>query len=133
MSALDDRLNTALGASLAGGRLAIGAGIWFAPQPAAQALGFDELGARELVLARLLATRDLGLGAYLVRGLSNQAGLRPAVQVSVVFDAADAIAFGLLAASGGRYARGGRRGAAAAIAAVGLGAWLNRRLAPGYI
>ena len=46
-------------ALLAGGRLAIGAGLWLAPRLSLKALGFADADERALAVARIGATRDL--------------------------------------------------------------------------
>ncbi len=115
-------------AILAGGRLGIGAGIWMAPRTALRTLGFPQVDGRGLALARVVATRDLLLGGWLISATSDRDRLRTATHAAVVWDAADAIAFGSIAASGGQYATAGRRGVAGALAATVLGAWFRRRL-----
>ncbi len=116
---------------LSGGRLVIGTGIWLAPNASLGALGFRSVEGRKLAAARLVALRDLVLGGWLVNGTSDRARLAAAVRVTVIFDAADAIAFGLIALGSERYSKAGRRGAASALAATVLGAWLASELESG--
>ena len=117
-----------VGAALAAGRIAIGAGIWAAPGLTASALGMKRFDGEALALARLAATRDLLLGAWL--GAELREGGRPLAPAAALTlcDAGDALAFGLLAARGGDGASAGARGLAAAGPATALGAWLVSRL-----
>jgi hypothetical protein len=104
------------------GRLAIGAGLWLAPQQAARTLGFKDFDSRALALGRVAATRDLVLGVWQLRSLNDQAELRRAAAVTAAADAADAVAFADLLRRGERAA--GLRGLAAAVPAAVAGAWL---------
>ncbi len=117
-----------IGAFLAAGRIAIGAGIWAAPALAAKGLGMAKWDGEALALARLAATRDLLLGAWLAAELKDGGKpLAPAVAMTVC-DAADALTFALLAGRGGDAVKPGRQGLAAAGPATVLGAWLVSRL-----
>jgi len=116
------------GAALAAGRIAIGAGIWAAPGLTARALGMKPFEGEALALARLAATRDLILGAWL--GAELRAGGKPLAPAAALTacDAGDALAFALLASRGGEELGAGLRGVAAAGPATALGAWLTSRL-----
>lgn len=117
-----------VGAALAAGRIAIGAGIWGAPGLTAKALGMKAFDGEALALARLAATRDLILGAWLGAELRKGGSpLAPAAALTAC-DAGDALAFALLAARGGEGASAGARGLAAAAPATALGGWLVNRL-----
>jgi len=112
-----------VGAALAAGRIAIGAGIWLAPKPAARTLGFDRFDSRALILARILAGRDLVLGVWQASALGNPAALRPVSAAAAIADAGDALAFALALAAGNERGAG-LRGVAVALPAAIAGAWL---------
>lgn len=116
-----------MGAALAAGRIAIGAGIWLTPGLAAKGLGMKPFGGEALAVARLAATRDIILGAWL-GGELREGGkpLAPAIALTAC-DAGDALAFALLAARSGET-HAGARGLAAAGPATAIGAWLVSRL-----
>ena len=81
-----------------------------------------------LALARLAATRDLLLGAWLATELKDGGKpLAPAVALTAC-DAGDALTFALLAGRGGDDVKPGLQGLAAAGPATALGAWLVSRL-----
>ena len=120
-----DRL---VGAALAAGRIAIGAGIWAAPGLTAKALGLRPFDGEALAVARLAGTRDLILGAWLAAELRDGGSPLAPTAALVVCDAGDALAFGLLAAKGGESAGAGVRGLAAAGPATAVGVWLANRL-----
>jgi hypothetical protein len=119
---------TAIG--LGAGRLAIGAALWLAPRACTRALGFTALDRRGLALARIAATRDVVLGIWQLRSLSDPAELRRASTAVAVADAGDAVTFALLLGDGERSA--GVRGLAAALPAAVAGAWISRREAQGF-
>lgn len=114
--------------ALAAGRLAIGAGIWLAPGPALKALGLDGLDAKALAVARIAATRDLALGAWMAASAGERRALRGAAAAAAACDAGDTLAFALLARTGGENAGAGMRGVAAAAPATAAGTWLLLRL-----
>jgi hypothetical protein len=114
-----------LAAGLSGGRLAIGAGIWLAPEPTARAMGFRRrLSGAGLALGRLAATRDLVLGAWQLSALGDPVAFRRASIAGAVADAGDAVAFGLAVAEGDER-EAGIKGTVAALAATALGVWLS--------
>jgi hypothetical protein len=116
-----------LGAALAGGRIAIGAGIWMAPSLTARALGMATWHGESLAVARLAATRDLILGAWLAAELRDGGKpLAPAVALTAC-DAGDALAFSLLATRDSEPGPG-LRGVAAAGPTTLAGGWLVSRL-----
>jgi len=112
---------------LASGRLAIGAGLWAAPQQAGRLLGFDALQGPALALARIAASRDLVLGAWQLASLNDRQALRRATVGVAAADAGDAATFAL-ALSDRRTRLAGVRGLPAAAAATAAGAWLVARL-----
>ena len=57
---------------LAAGRIAIGVGIWAAPSLAAKGLGMKAWDGETLTVARLAATRDILLGAWLASELQRR-------------------------------------------------------------
>lgn len=123
-----DAAEGVVAAGLAAGRLAIGAGIWLAPRPTLRALGLGELDAAALTLARIAATRDLALGAWMASAAGDRRALQaPAVAVTAC-DGGDALAFALLARRGGDAAGAGLRGLSAAAPATVAGLWLLKRL-----
>jgi hypothetical protein len=117
--AADTRL---LAGALAAGRIAIGAGLWLAPQRAAKALGFDRLDTRALMLGRIAGTRDIVIGTWQLSALDDPPALRRASAAAAIADAGDALTFALGLAGGER--RAGLRGVAAALPASIAGAWL---------
>ncbi len=117
-----------VGAALAVGRMAIGAGFWIAPAVAAKALGVKPMNSETLAVSRLAGTRDLILGAWLGAELRDGGRpLAPAVAV-MACDAADTLTFALLTAAGMQERKPGLRGLAGAGPATAAGAWLVSRL-----
>ncbi len=119
-------MESLVAAGLAGGRIAIGAGIWIAPETTLGALGFGgKPDARALALARLAGTRDLLLGAWMASSMGSRERLQPAAAAVTACDAGDALTFALLGSSDRRASILGALGAGSATLA---GAWLTRRL-----
>ena len=116
--------------ALAGGRLAIGAGLWLAPARSLRTLGFGAPGTAAVTLARVAATRDLVLGAWQLHALDDRDQLRRASTAVAVTDGGDSIAFGLALLAGDEARGAGARGVAAAAPAALAGAWLVHRLRP---
>ena len=119
---MDDRARLIAG-GLACGRLAIGVGLWLAPQHTARALGFDSVDSRGLALGRIAATRDFLLGLAQLESTREPARFRRVSAAGMAADAADAVAFGFAFAQGER--RAGVRGLALALPATAVGAWLT--------
>ena len=117
---------TAIG--LAAGRIAIGAGIWLAPQRSWKALGLGGTEGRALVLGRLAATRDLVLGAWTLAVLDDPERLRRVVGAVAAVDGADSVAFALALRAGPELRQAAVRGLAAAVPATLAGAWVASRL-----
>jgi hypothetical protein len=112
----------------AAGRLAVGAGAFFATRPALRALGFSETGAAGSALAKVLGARDLALGALTVAVRDDAAALRTVTLAAAVLDAADVAAFAI-AAGDPETRQGGVAGALTAGGATLAGLWAWRRLA----
>jgi hypothetical protein len=111
----------------AAGRLAVGAGAFFATRTTLGALGFAETGATGSALAKVLGARDLALGGLTVALRNDREALRTAVLIAAVLDAADVAAFAI--ASGDPETRkGGIGGVLTAGAATLAGLWAWRRL-----
>lgn len=121
-------LERTIGAGLAAGRLAIGAGLWLAPQAAARALGFERLDSTALALARIAASRDLVLGAWQLSALDDPGRLRQATIGVAAADAGDALTFALALRGDAASRAAGARGLPAATAATAAGIWLATRL-----
>jgi hypothetical protein len=121
-----ERLERFLALGLAAGRIAIGAGLWLAPRRSARALGFDELDAAGIAVARVAATRDLVLGAWQLAAIGDPPRLASASAAAATADAGDALTFALALGDRGTR-RAGLRGLPAATAATALGAWLAVR------
>ena len=117
-----------LAVSLAAGRIAIGAGLWLAPQASGRMLGFDRLDGTGLALGRLAATRDLALGAWQLASLSDPDRLRQTTATIAAVDAADALTFALALSADGDARKAGVRGAPVAAGAALAGAWLAANL-----
>ena len=112
------------GTGLGIGRLAMGIGLWVAPERMAHALGFDEVDSGAVVIARIAATRDFLLGLAQLSALNDPARFRHLALGGMAADGADAVAFGLALSQGERDA--GARGLALALPATALGWWLSR-------
>jgi hypothetical protein len=113
---------------LAAGRIAIGAGIWLAPQRSWKALGLGDTEGRALVLGRLAASRDLVLGAWTLAVLDDPERLRRIVGAVAALDGADSVAFALALREGPELRQAAVRGLAAAVPATLAGAWVASRL-----
>jgi hypothetical protein len=113
-----------LGTGLGLGRLAIGAGLWAAPQQVGRALGFERLDSAAVAVARIAATRDFLLGLAQLATLDDPRWAARAAAAGMSADAADAVAFAAAYAQGEREA--GIRGLALALPATALGWWLWR-------
>jgi hypothetical protein len=116
-----------LAAALAGGRIAIGAGLWLAPVLTLRALGFSQPDERAVAVARIAGTRDLVLGAWQASALGDRAELARATAAVAACDAGDSLAFALLL--GGDERRAAVRGLAGAVPATIAGAGLALALA----
>jgi hypothetical protein len=110
--------------ALGAGRIAIGAGIWFAPAFSARVLGVGRLDGGALALARVAATRDLVLGVAQIVAAGDRAAARRVAIAGTAADAGDVIAFALALGAGERAA--GLRGISAALPATAVGGWLAR-------
>lgn len=124
-----DQIVRVVATALAAGRLAIGAGIWLAPELSSRMLGFGSLDRRELTLGRIAATRDLVLGTWLIASLGKREQLRWSATAAAAADAGDALTFALLLGRGSDLRGAGLRGLAGAVPATAAGHWLTRRLA----
>ncbi|UJA18858.1 hypothetical protein HJD18_00660 [Thermoleophilia bacterium SCSIO 60948] len=114
--------------TLAGGRIAIGTGIWLAPKLALKVLGFgDEPSTAELTLARMAGARDLILGVWHATVLDDPDELRRATNAITFADLGDSAAFALVAKAGGPK-QTALLGLGAAVPATAMGAWLSQRL-----
>jgi hypothetical protein len=111
---------------LAGGRIAIGTGLWVAPRLTLRALGFSEPDAQALAVARIAGTRDLVLGTWQATTLGDRDRLARATVAVAACDAGDALTFALALGAGER--RAGLRGLAGAVPATALGVVLARAL-----
>ncbi|MGV1047088.1 MAG: hypothetical protein ACOYD4_01000 [Solirubrobacterales bacterium] len=111
----------------AAGRIAVGAGAFFATRPALRALGFGETGAAGSALAKVLGARDLALGALTMAVRDDRAALRAVTLAAAALDAADTAAFAI-AAGDPETRMGGVSGALTAGAATLAGLWAWRRL-----
>ena len=77
----------------------------------------------------MAATRDLALGGWQLASAGDRHALRQATATVAGVDAADALAFALALALGGRSTRTAAvRGLPAAAAAAAAGFWLSARL-----
>jgi len=126
----DERLPRLAAIGLAAGRLAIGAGIWLAPERSWRALGFGDRrpAGPALVLGRLAASRDLVLGAWVLAALDDPERLSRVVGAVAAVDGADALAFALTLREGSELRQAAVRGLVAAVPATLVGAWAASRL-----
>ncbi len=125
-----DRLARLAAIGTAAGRIAIGAGIWLAPERSWRALGLAGTPAAgaALALGRMAATRDIVLGAAALAALGDRERLRRVAAGTAVVDAGDVLAFGLALREGGEVRDAAIRGLAAALPATLAGAWVAYRL-----
>ena len=115
--------------ALAGGRFALGAAIWAAPDRALGALGFDPSRPAIRALGRLAGTRDLATGALALEAHGRPSAVRRALLLNAAIDAGDALAFGLALRSGERdVRRAGAVGAPSALVACLAGLGLARHI-----
>lgn len=125
-----DRLTRLLAVGLAGGRLAIGTGIWLTPGPALRGLGFDPGQAPVRALGRLAGTRDLATGALAIATLGDAAAMRRVALANAAIDAGDALTFAIALVRRDGIDRAAVGGALSAATAAAAGAVLAARLAP---
>src|SRR5437868_12199963 len=83
--------------AVAAGRIGIGVGALVATGPALRGLGFGKAGPRARTLARAAGSRDIALGLITFAARDDRARLRTVGLAAAGVDAADAIAFGLMA------------------------------------
>jgi hypothetical protein len=110
----------------AAGRVAIGVGMLAAPGPAMRALGFSEVGAATVAVARIAGIRDLVLGGVTLAALGDRDRLRTATIANATADAGDSVAFAMAIRAEERTA--GLRGVATALPATLTGIWVAWRL-----
>ncbi len=110
----------------AAGRMAIGIGLFAAPELSLRALGFSDVSPSTVAIARVAGIRDFVLGGVTLVALDDRERLRGATVANATADAGDAAAFALAARSGETAA--GLRGMAAAIPAALAGLWVASRL-----
>jgi hypothetical protein len=108
------------------GRIAIGLGMLAAPEPALHALGFSEMNAATVAVARVAGIRDLVLGGVTLAALDDRDLLRTATIGNATADAGDSLAFALAIRADQRTA--GFRGVASALPATLAGVWVAWRL-----
>jgi hypothetical protein len=110
---------------LGAGRIAIGLGLWIAPEALARVLGLRDLGPEALAIARVAGTRDVLLGVWQLRALQDREALVRATTAGAIADAGDALAFAI--ATRDPRARGaGWRGILTAVPATAVGLWAGR-------
>lgn len=110
----------------AAGRIAIGLGMLVAPEPALRALGFSEVNAATVAVARIAGIRDLVLGGLTFAALDDRDRLRTATIGNATADAGDSLAFAMAIRAEERTA--GLRGVATALPATLTGIWVAWRL-----
>jgi hypothetical protein len=123
--------SSAIAAALGATRIALGAGIWLAPDLAMRVLGFDPRNAESRALGRLAGTRDAILGVLAVGSLDEPRAARAMALANAWVDAGDAAAFGLALVRREGIDRAALMGATSATAASATGFWLARRLQSG--
>jgi len=106
-------------------RLGIGIGMLAAPEPALRALGFSDVNAATVAVARIAGIRDLVLGGVTLAALDDADRLRIATIANATADAGDTLAFGMATRAGERTA--GLRGVATALPATLAGLWVAWR------
>jgi hypothetical protein len=110
----------------AAGRIAIGIGMLVAPESALRALGFSEVSAATVAVARIAGIRDLVLGGATLAALDERARLRAVTIGNATADAGDTLAFAIAIRADQRTA--GLRGVATALPAALTGLWVAWRL-----
>ncbi len=110
----------------AAGRIAIGLGMLVAPEPALRALGFSEVNAGTVAVARIAGIRDLVLGGLTLAVIDDRDRLRVATIGNATADAGDSLAFAMAVRAEERTA--GLRGVATALPATLAGIWVAWRL-----
>lgn len=110
----------------AAGRIAIGLGMLVAPEPALRVLGFSDVNAATVAVARIAGVRDLVLGGATLAALDRPDRLRTATIGNATADAGDSLAFCMAIRAGERTA--GLRGVATALPATLAGLWVAWRL-----
>jgi len=113
----------ALAAGMALGRIAIGAGLWLAPQLTSKSLGLPGLDARALMLGRIAASRDLVLGVWQMSAIGDPDALRKVSLAAAAADVGDTLTFALATVEGSER-KAGVRGVALALPAALAGAYL---------
>jgi hypothetical protein len=108
-------------------RVALGAGIFFATQPALRAMRFGATNASGEAVARLGGGRDLALGALTLAARDDREALRAALLISGTLDLADAVAMGV-SARRPETREAGIGGVIAGGAAAAACFWARRRL-----
>jgi len=108
------------------GRIAIGLGMLAAPEPALRALGFSDVDAATVAVARIAGIRDLVLGGVTLAALDERDRLRTATIGNATADAGDSLAFAMAIRADERTA--GLRGVATALPAALAGLWVAWRL-----
>lgn len=116
-----------LAPALAAARIAIGAGIWLAPDVSMKLLGFDPSNTQVRALARLAGTRDLALGGLAAASAGDPVMARKVIALNAAVDAGDALAFGIALRRREGIDRAAIGGALPAAAAAIAGAWLASR------
>jgi hypothetical protein len=106
--------------------MAIGLGLFVAPEAALRALGFSDVSPATKAVARIAGVRDFVLGGVTLAALDDGERLLGATVANATADAGDAAAFVLALRQGERDA--GLRGLAAALPATLAGIWVARRL-----
>jgi hypothetical protein len=106
--------------------MAIGVGLLIAPELSLRALGFSEVNAATVAVARIAGIRDLVLGGVTFASLDDPDRLRTATVGNATADAGDAAAFAIALGTEERAA--GIRGIAAALPATVAGIWVATRL-----
>lgn len=122
-----DRLGKAIALELAAGRVAVGAGAAFAPEPTLRVLGFDGSDGSARAIARVLGARDLALAALTLAVRNDSAALRTTTLAGAALDAGDALAFGF-AARDPQLRRAALASALSAVITTAAGAWSAHRL-----
>jgi hypothetical protein len=123
-----DELARALVLAVAAGRIAIGAGAFFATRKALNVLGFEQPSGAAVALARLAGGRDIALGLQALRAGSDRERMREAATIGAFVDAGDAIAFAAALLSRDEIDRTAALNVPLAASAVVAGIWALRRL-----
>jgi hypothetical protein len=124
-----DRRARQIALQIGASRVAMGVGIFLAPQTALRALRFGATDAQGQALAKLGGARDIAIGSLTLAARNDARALSRTILVSSACDVADAVALGL-SARRPETRKAGLAGLLSGGVAALSGLWAWRRLSP---